>query len=932
MAPNGFLGLAPTTLSSQLSSDITRIDQLLGRVLGRLHGPEFIDLARSLHAADADLDPTTLFERFPALRDPDLVRRLLRAYTVLFQLLNLSELKEIIRVNRQREATAVPDKPRTETIRDAIVRLRNEGLTAPQVQEVLHGIDIGLTLTAHPTEARRQAILDKLLSIAARLGTNLATTDPLAAPLTANALTTEADVERLLTALWQTDEIGAAPVTVTDEVRHALYFFRQTILPVVPWLYRDLRAALREVYPEHSFEVPIFLRYSSWIGGDRDGNPNVSAAVTRQTLRRHRRTILRHYLAELTQLRKRLTISARASSAGVELLESCLEDRDWKLIPDRECEKLRTEPYVLKFTLMRRKLLANLRGTGGYRDVAEFINDLELVQRCLRADRLHALADEGRLADLVIQARTFGFHLAELDVRQHSRQHELAVAELLRLAGVLPADQDYTQLGEPERVALLTRELAHGRPLLARSAPVSAATREVLGVFAELAHAQRSRRGGGVRAYVISMTHGLSDVLEVLLLAKERDLWRWEWHGERFQLSSSLDIVPLFETITDLEHAHGLMAELFAHPLYRQHLEARGGFQEIMLGYSDSSKDGGYLAANLALHDAQARLAETCRQAGVSLRLFHGRGGTVGRGGGRANRAILSQPPGSFEGRIRITEQGEVISFRYSLRPIAHRHLEQLLHAALIASVEQRHQSVAQGKWEQVLRPLAATSRAAYRALVHDDPEFWSFYTQATPIAYISRLPIASRPVSRSSQTLTHIDELRAIPWVFAWVQNRMVVPGWYGLGTALQGLVTNQPAALATLRAMYRDWPFFRTVIDHAQHELLRAHLPTAKWYAARVKPPELGQRIYQAIQEEFARSRELIHTITGQSELVEYAPVMRHVVEVRNPAVVPLNKIQLAVMNQIERAGSEADARPWVEAILVSIAGLAAAMQSTG
>nr|HMP17027.1 phosphoenolpyruvate carboxylase [Gemmatales bacterium] len=372
----------------------------------------------------------------------------------------------------------------------------------------------------------------------------------------------------------------------------------------------------------------------------------------------------------------------------------------------------------------------------------------------------------------------------------------------------------------------------------------------------------------------------------------------------------------------------GLMAALFQHPIYKQHLAWHGNFQEIMLGYSDSSKDGGYLAANWALHATQANLARVCHEYGVTLQLFHGRGGTVGRGGGRANRAILSQPPGSFDGKIRVTEQGEVISFRYGLKPIAHRHLEQLVHASLVATEEQKHQPVAQGRWEEAAQLLAQKSRECYRALVHEDPDFWTFYSQATPIRFISRLRVASRPVSRSSTALQSLEELRAIPWVFAWVQSRMVLPGWYGLGTALEWYAGQSPQQEKLLLEMYQQWSFFRTVIDHAQHELLRAHLPTARWYADCVQPRDVGARIFQMIEVEYQRTRTWALRLAQKKDLSEYAPVMRHVVDFRNPAVLPLNKLQLLAMKKYD----ELEEPAWLEATLLSIAGLAAAMQSTG
>jgi phosphoenolpyruvate carboxylase len=939
----------PVQISPSLAGDLSYIDQMLALVIAEQQGPGDVDLARKLLLDRGDA--ATLRERLPELRNPLTVQRLLRVFALLFQLFNTAELKEIIRVNRERESRAT-QKPRAESIRDAVLKLQHSGLTAPQVQELLENIDMGLTLTAHPTEARRRAVLDKLHAIAGWLlerGQTSGSTNRLDLPLSTTGLA-DREIHRTLLELWQTDELQTAPVTVEDEARNALYFLTHTIFDVVPWLYDDLRAALAEAYPGQVFQFPAFLTYRSWVGGDRDGNPHVTPDVTWKTLLRHRATVLALYLRQILSLQGEFTQSGRLLGTCEKLKKSLEKDiHEWPLSDHPPPLREALEPLLRKLKNIERRLRATLRHArslavedrGGnvrpsapaYAHPAAFLDDLHAIQECLREARAGLVADYGPLAHCVIQVKTFGFHLAALDIRQHSREHERALEEIVATARLLPAGRRYSDLSEEEKVELLTRELTSPRPLLERGWKGSHATRQILETFTVIRHAQRRLGPEAVRSYVISMTHGVSDVLEVLLLAKEQGVLRWKNHGGELLLESDLDIVPLFETIDDLQRCDGLLRQLFAHPLYRQHLAGRDWFQEIMLGYSDSSKDGGYFTANWALHATQARLARVCREAGVQLRLFHGRGGTVGRGGGRANRAILSQPPGSFEGAIRVTEQGEVISFRYGLRPIAHRHLEQLVNAALVATEEQKCQPLSQGRWEDVAAQLAERSRTCYRALVHEDPEFWSFFTQATPIAHISRMPIASRPVSRSSTSLGSLDELRAIPWVFAWVQNRMVLPGWYGLGTALCWFAERGAEDLTLLQEMYREWPFFRTVIDHAQHELLRAHLPTARWYAQRVEPSNLGTRIFQLIQEEYEKTKTWVLRIAGKQELSEFAPIMRHVVDFRNPAVMPLNKLQILAMDQAQRQiHHPEEQRAWQDAVLLSIAGLAAAMQSTG
>jgi phosphoenolpyruvate carboxylase len=980
-ASSAFFGLTPERfpkLSEPLQDDIALLDSLLAGVLREQEGDDLADLARRLgDACREDDDPATLFARVPDLADPRRAGRLLRAFTVLFQLLNTAEQKEIVRVNRARQEK-VGDGARPESIREAVLRLKDAGLTADGMRELLGRIDICPTLTAHPTEARRRAVLDKLQRIAEALA---ARAMPVSAPLLDRPLpgtpseAPEAELKRTLTELWQTDELRAAPITVPEEARNALYFFERSILDVVAWLHADLAAALNEAYPDAPFgadDLPAFVSYRSWVGGDRDGNPNVTPEVTWRTLLEHRRIVLEFYAGRVDVLRRRLTNSGRRLPEGDPLLASLEADAAAVPLPEDRRRRFAAEPYVLKLLYAEERLRANLRAVAAYAEAGDpdlspavepyaypdaeaFRADLALIHDTLCASRGSALAEAGDLAALIVQAKTFGFHLAALDIRQHSDEHGRAIGEIFAAAGVLASAGTYQGLPEEEKVRLLTREIENPRPLLARDAPVSEAARNVLRVFDVVRAARRRLSERSVVCYIISMTHGVSDILEPLLLAKEAGLLRWSDGGRT--LVSELDIVPLFETIDDLHGSADLMRGLFQSALYRRQVEARGGFQEIMLGYSDSSKDGGFLAANWALHDTQARLSAVCREAGVTLRFFHGRGGTVGRGGGRANRAILSQPTGAFTGGIRFTEQGEVISFRYGLPPIAHRHLEQIVSASLLAAAPVgpvASLAAARPEWLDACRDMAAHSRRVYRSMVHDDPEFWVFYAQATPIKHISKLAIASRPVSRSGKRLTSVDDLRAIPWVFAWIQSRYVVPGWFGLGGALDWYLRGGkeedgsdvlPERAAELQRMYREWLFFRTVIDNAQLELVRAHLPTAARYAARTSPPEIGEKFHGRIAAEHARTVEAVRLILEGQDLLSHSPVVRETVALRNPAVLPISTLQVALMDAHDRAAdaANADERPadappspeeaaWRDAILLSITGMAAAMQSTG
>lgn len=965
-----FLGLDPSRfgLTESLSEDIRLLDRLLGDVLREQEGDDLLDLARRLLAeSENGGDPTLLLARIPELGDPLCAQRLLRGFTVLFQLINTAEQKEIVRVNRERQARA-GGRPRTESIRDAVFKLQEGGMSAEAMQALIRCIDICPTLTAHPTEARRRAVLDKLDRVAVGLAERTRASNPIAArldePLSSEG-DTEAGLRRALTELWQTDELRATPITVPEEARNALYFFEQAILNVVPYLHDDLRQALAGAYPGVDFEIPPFLRYRSWVGGDRDGNPNVTPEVTWRTLVEHRRVALRFFRDRIDILRREMTMGRRQLADEDPLLVSIEADRQTVPLPTARQARYQAEPYALKLQFMHARLEADLaqidrlasedkgvsvtseRYAHAYGNADAFLADLLLLQESLRQNRAGAIADEGALAALVVQVQTFGFHLAALDIRQHSDEHEKAVGELLQAAGALPPGvSSYADLPEAEKVALLERELQNPRPLVAADAPLSEGTQSALRVFEVIRRARQRLSPHAVVAYIVSMTHAVSDLLEPMLLAKERGLLRWRGDGS---LESDLDYVPLFETIDDLHGCDALMQAAFNSPLYRHQLAAQNNFQEIMLGYSDSSKDGGFLAANWALHDTQARLAAVCRDAGVTLRFFHGRGGTVGRGGGRANRAIQSQPPGSFDGRIRFTEQGEVISFRYGLAPIAHRHLEQIVSASLLAAdAGNRRDATAAGHppqtpapepalWRDAMRGMAAFSRNIYREMVHEDPDFWVFFAQATPIRHISRLPIASRPVSRSGKKLSSVDDLRAIPWVFAWIQSRYVVPGWYGLGSAIADFAQNTPDGLALLQTLYREWLFFRAMVDNAQLELTRAHPATSAWYAARTQPPELGAKFHALITEELVRTIEWVLKVTEQSKLLGHANVVRSTVELRNPAVIPISLLQVALMDAEDRDNGGIDAplpekSRWREAILLSITGIAAAMQSTG
>jgi phosphoenolpyruvate carboxylase len=843
------------------------------------------------------------------------IRELLKVGTLRFHLRNLAEQVEIVRINLDRERRATPQAPRKESIADAIAALHRQGCSTAVVRGILSRLDLQPTLTAHPTEARRRAVLHKQKRAAWCLQ-ELHRSD--LTPGQRQAVRSES--EQLVHLLYGTDEVRADRLQVIEEVAGGLYFLTTSIWEAVPQLHRDLAEALRVSYGDEE-PLPVFLRYRSWIGGDRDGNPKVTPAVTRAALTMHRSEVLKLYRLALNGLRQDLSLSLRQVPVPDTLLQSIASDPGRELAEAGELHPLRMEPYRVKLTLMLARLDAVEADPARY-SAGGLLADLTLIRHCLEESGFAGLARAGALADLIVQVRTFGFHLASLDIRQHSEFHEQAVAEILAEAEV---HSNYAALPEEERVKLLSELLRDGRPLVPHQA-AGAAAAEMLELIEVMREAGR-RDSQSIGAYIISMTHGVSDLLEVLLLMKTGGLWRMAAGA----VECSVDVVPLLETVEDLRRGPALLAALFAEPVYRAHLESRGQLQEIMLGYSDSNKDGGYWMSNWLLHQAQAGLARVCGEHAVDFRLFHGRGGTVGRGGGRANRAILATPADSRSGRMRMTEQGEVISFRYALPALAHRHLEQVVSAVIVSLSPEALRAgapLAGGDFaepvEAVMERLAERSMEAYRALI-DDAAFWSWYAAISPIEHISALPLASRPVLRHSGEVD-FENLRAIPWVFAWTQTRYNVPGWYGLGSALQELIAARPAALAMLQTLYKEWEFFTTLINNAQQEMARARLPVAACYAARA--PGSFQ---DGIAAEFERARAAILQITQQRELLDNNPVIQRSIHARNPHTDVLNLIQAELLERYRRSDSSGQ-EACRDAIFSSINGIAAAMQSTG
>lgn len=914
-------------LREALSEQIHLLGDLLGQTIIEQEGRELFDLVEEIRAL-AKLGRTgdeAASRRLLALLADlplDQARVVIKAFATYFQLVNLAEEQQRVRVLRQRRRDAhARGTPMDETIAAAVERLQAEGVSADGVRALLKNLCIMPVFTAHPTEAKRRTVLTKLRRISQALY-DLDLHDLLPSE--------EADliafVREEIVSLWQTDETRARRPTVLDEVRNGFYYFETTLFDLAPEMYAELSAALAKSYPDEVFEIPPFLRFGSWIGGDRDGNPYVTLAVTEETLREQKALALRLYQRAIDRMHGLLSMAERLGIS--EALRASIEVDATAFPEDAKRVQLRypLQPYRQKMAYIYRKLTATLEANqrpwradhrpvpNTYERVGEFLADLRLIQDSLRAHTGEVLA-EGRLATLIRQAEIFGFHLATLDIRQHAERHTQALQELFRRYQMA---ERYAAWPESRKVELLSSELLNPRPLAPAQLDFSEATNETVELFRLIRKAHERIGPQAIQSYIISMTTGASDVLAVQLLAKDAGL------------AGSLDIVPLFETIEDLHAAPAIMEALFTCQAYRQHLEQRGWHQQIMIGYSDSNKDGGYLTATWELFRAQRALAAVCDRFGITLTLFHGRGGSIGRGGGPTNRAILAQPPESVRGRIKLTEQGEAITERYAHLEIAHRHLEQIISAVLLTTGRRptiMPERVA--RWQATMRELSPLAEAAYRDLVHNNPAVLDYFHEATPIDEIGRLNIGSRPAKRKATA--GIADLRAIPWVFAWTQSRVVLPGWFGLGTALREWMSENAEHLAMLQEMYRAWPFFRTTVDNAQMSMRKADLAIAAAYAD-LATPETRQAIFPRLCSEYERTERAILAVTGQSDLLDNEPWLQRSIRLRNPYVDPLNYIQVAIMRRLRSAGPDTRTDELGDLILLSVNGIAAGLRNTG
>jgi phosphoenolpyruvate carboxylase len=861
------------------------------------------------------------------------------------------------------QASSPPAKDRG-TFTALFPLLKSTGVPPQQVQRLFDELDIGLVFTAHPTEIVRHTIRDKQRRVAQILEKlDRAEEDMTYLGITSSWEVTELEGQLLEEILlwWRTDELHQFKPTVLDEVDYTLHYFEEVLFDAIPKLSQRLNLALKQSFPQLNPPSNRFCRFGSWVGSDRDGNPSVTPKITWQTACYQRGIVLKKYIKSTRGLTNSLSLSLHWSNVLPALLESLEQDKaHFPEIYDELAIRYRQEPYRLKLTYIIKRLSNTLDRSRQvadwdsldlpkaeknphtcYHSGADFLKELGLIRQSLQQTGLTCQA----LETLICQVEIYGFNLAQLDIRQESSHHADTIAEITNYLQVLP--QDYHDLSEADRVTWLVQELQTRRPLIPSELPFSPKTVETVETFRMLRRLHQEFGPEICQTYVISMNRDVSDILEVLLLAKEAGLY------DPATGISSLQVVPLFETVEDLKKAPIVMQSLFELHLYRSALT--GGYaptpanavpglvphlQEVMLGYSDSNKDAGFLSSNWEIHKAQKALQSIAEKFAVKLRIFHGRGGSVGRGGGPSHEAILAQPGQSINGRIKITEQGEVLASKYSLPELALYNLEQVASAVIKTSLMSGGIDDIE-PWNAVMEDLADRSRTHYRSLVYDCPDLVKFFHQVTPIDEISHLQISSRPARRRGGN-RDIASLRAIPWVFSWTQSRFLLPSWYGVGAALQEFVAENPAEnFELLQGFYRKWPFFRMAISKVEMTISKVDLQIARHYMDELSDPENKQEfevLFDRITHEYHLVRDMVLRISGHEKFLDDNPELQRSIQLRNGSIVPLGFLQVSLLKRLRQHGgtgmiySRYSKKELLDGALLTINGIAAGMRNTG
>ena len=924
-----------STLSSHerpLVDDIRWLGRILGDIIREQEGDKafaLVEQIRRLSVAfrrDADTQAGSALKKLLASLSSDQAVSVIRAFTYFSHLANLAEDQHHIR--RQQAHDRAGDV-HPGSLASSLGKLKTAGVSPKAIRQALEHAHISPVLTAHPTEVQRKSILDAERGIAACLQTR---DDIVSRGHDATSARQLAQLDHLVRArvlqLWQTRLLRFTKLTVADEIENAMGYYESTFLTEIPKLYADL---------EHELGGPpiaSFFRMGQWMGGDRDGNPNVNADTLDLAMKRQCEVVLRHYLTEVHWLGSELSTSAML--VGVPKALQALADSS----PDTNAHR-QDEPYRRSLTYIYARLAASLLQLTGkeaarhalppqhpYPDAAAFLHDLQILNNALSEQHAQSLALP-RLRPLIRAVQVFGFHLATVDLRQSSDQHELVTAELFKVAGI---EAHYLKQDEGRRQALLLQALNDPRPLRIPGHSYSAHSVSELTIFETAKRIRQQHGADAIRHAIISHTETVSDLLEVLLLQKETGLLQGSLSSKAV---TELIVVPLFETIEDLQQAPQIMRDYFALPGIAALLSRSGGEQDIMLGYSDSNKDGGIFTSNWSLYQAEIALVDVFNTLeelhGITLRLFHGRGGTVGRGGGPSYEAILAQPPGTVRGQIRLTEQGEVINSKYANPMLGRRNLETLVAATLEATLLPA-QRRAPRSFIEAAEQLSQHSMAAYRSLVYDTPGFSDYFFQATPLREIAGLNIGSRPASRKPSQ--RIEDLRAIPWGFSWGQCRLTLPGWLGFGSAVHAFVEEHPSlsrtqALAMLRRMHKEWPFFRTLLSNMDMVLAKSDLALASRYAELVEDSKLRKKIFKAIETEWHLTADALQLITGAKQRLVNNTSLARSIKHRFPYIDPLHHLQVELIRRYRAGISDERAQ---RGIHLSINGIAAGLRNTG
>ena len=933
--------LAPR--DKELRSRVKLLGTLLGNVLRTQAGARVFAAVETLRRGYIGLrtnDDPVKRERlmaFIAMLDAETLEQVIRAFSTYFSLVNIAEEAYS---HRQRRRQIGKGRPLWWGSFDQTLReLHSRAVPAQDIQRLVDELRYMPVFTAHPTEARRRTIMEshrRIFLVSERLDNPKLSKE--------ERQDTISELQSEIQILWHTNEVRTKKPQVRDEIKYGLFYFYESLYQAVPIVYRYFERAVRRTYGtdldgQLAIRVPSFLRFGSWIGGDRDGNPNVTPAVTELAVRLQMQAVLTEYLRRIDHLRHRLTHSSLLCQPSAPFLASLEEDRHISSAVFGESpDRFDTEPYRRKLYIMRHRLVETLRTvrrrlegeravlpSAAYQGAHELLRDLYLIRDSLISHG-DGSAAEGPFKDFVRLVESFGFHLLHLDIRQESGVHSRAVEEVF---AQLAPDMDYAGMDEAGRVATLAEWIGREEPLKLDLDRLSDMSRETLEVFDVMVR-MRTEAGPDVfGTYVISMTHGASHVLEVMFLARLAGL-AGRRDGAWF---CELMISPLFETIEDLTHVEDVLTTLLDTKTYAELLRASGNLQEVMLGYSDSCKDGGILASSWSLYSAQQKIIAITESRGVRCRLFHGRGGTIGRGGGPTHESILAQPPGTVHGQIKFTEQGEVLSYKYGNLETAAYELTMGSTGLLKASLSLIETPVAHRRdYLGIMDELARYGEEAYRDLTDRTPGFLDYFYEVTPVTEIGHLNIGSRPSHRKKADRSKTS-IRAIPWVFGWAQTRHTLPAWFGIGSALERFRENDPSRLAKLQQMYLEWPFFHSLLSNVQMSLTKADMKTAQEYAALAKDQKLAREIFRTINSEYERTVTQVLNVAGTRTLLDENPMLALSLSRRSPYLDPLNHIQITLLGRYRNEDSEASERaPWLSPLLRSINAIAAGMRNTG